>query len=105
MGLDDSVALITDGRFSGWNRGPAIGHVSPEAAGGGIIAKVKNGDMISYSIPKKEIKLELSDKEISARDFPKPPHKKIPAKGFLGKIYPKLVGPVERGAVLEMPNG
>jgi dihydroxy-acid dehydratase len=105
MGLDDSVALVTDGRFSGWNRGPAIGHVSPEAAAGGIIAKVKNGDIISYSIPKKEIKLELSDKEISAREFPKPPLKQIPAKGFLGKIYPKLVGPVERGAVLEILNG
>ena len=58
--------------------------------------------MISYSIPRKEIKLELNDKEISAREFPKPPEKKIQAKGFLGKIYPKLVGPVERGAVLEI---
>ncbi len=102
MGLDDSVALVTDGRFSGWNRGPAIGHVSPEAAAGGIIAKVNNGDIISYSIPRKEIKLELNDEEISAREFPKPPKKEIPAKGFLGKIYPKLVGPVERGAVLEI---
>jgi len=102
MGLDDSVALVTDGRFSGWNRGPAIGHVSPEAAAGGIIAKVNNGDIISYSIPRKEIKLELNDQEISAREFPKPPKKEIPAKGFLGKIYPKLVGPVERGAVLEI---
>jgi len=102
MGLDDSVALVTDGRFSGWNRGPAIGHVSPEAAAGGIIAKVNNGDIISYSIPRKEIKLELNDEEISARGFPKPPKKEIPAKGFLGKIYPKLVGPVERGAVLEI---
>ena len=102
MGLDDSVALVTDGRFSGWNRGPAIGHVSPEAAAEGIIAKVNNGDMISYSIPRKEIKLELSEKEISDRKFPKPPRKEIPAKGFLGKIYPKLVGPVERGAVLEI---
>ncbi len=104
MGLDDSVALVTDGRFSGWNRGPAIGHVSPEAAAGGIIAKVHNGDIISYSIPRKEIRLELTDEEINAREFPKPPKKEIPAKGFLGKIYPKLVGPVERGAVLEISS-
>jgi len=103
LGLDDSVVLVTDGRFSGWNRGPAIGHVSPEAADGGPIAIVKDGDIISYSIPGKEISLEITDEEIKKRGRPKPPPRQITG-GFLGKIYPFLVGPVERGAVLEIPS-
>ena len=64
LGLDRSVALITDGRFSGWNRGPAIGHVSPEAAEGGLIALVQDGDRIRYSIPNREIVLEVSPEKI-----------------------------------------
>jgi dihydroxy-acid dehydratase len=104
MGLDHSVALVTDGRFSGWNRGPAIGHVSPEAANGGLIALVRNGDMISYNISRKEIAVEITKEEIKRRGKPKPPHRPPFEKGFLGKVYPYLVGPVDRGAVLEVPS-
>lgn len=103
MGLDHSIALVTDGRFSGWNRGPAIGHVSPEAADGGLIALINDGDIISYSIPQKEISVDLSREEINQRGKPKPPHRPF-RSGFLGKIYPFLVGPVDRGAVLEVPS-
>ncbi len=102
MGLDRSVAVVTDGRFSGWNRGPAIGHVSPEAADGGPIAFLRDGDIIHYSIPRKEITVEVSEEEMKTRIKPKPPHRPF-EKGFLGKVYPFLVGPVERGAVLEFP--
>jgi dihydroxy-acid dehydratase len=104
MGLDKSVALITDGRFSGWNRGPAIGHVSPEAADGGLIALVKDGDIVSYNIPRKEIAVEITKEEIKRRGKPKPPHRPLFKKGFLGRVYPFLVGPVDRGAVLEVPS-
>ncbi len=104
MGLDHSVALVTDGRFSGWNRGPAIGHVSPEAANGGLIALVKDGDMISYNISRKEIAAEITEQEIRRRGKPKPPQRPPLKKGFLGKVYPYLVGPVDRGAVLEVPS-
>jgi dihydroxy-acid dehydratase len=104
MGLDHSVALVTDGRFSGWNRGPAIGHVSPEAASGGLIALVRDGDMISYDISGKEITVEITEGEIKRRRKPKPPHRPHFEKGFLGKVYPYLVGPVDRGAVLEVPS-
>lgn len=104
MGLDDSVALITDGRFSGWNRGPAIGHVSPEAADGGTIAKVMDGDIISYSIARKEIILEVAKEDLDKRECSNPPEKVHLKKGFLGQIYVHLVGPVERGAVLEIPT-
>jgi dihydroxy-acid dehydratase len=103
MGLDDSVALVTDGRFSGWNRGPAIGHVSPEAADFGLIASVRDGDMIRYSIPQREITLEVMEKEIKRRGKPTPPSRNVPSKGFLGNLYPYLVGPVEKGAVLGIP--
>lgn len=104
LGLDHSVALVTDGRFSGWNRGPAIGHISPEAAEGGLIARVKDGDIIHYSIPAKEITLEVSEAELENRGKPAPPFRRSFQKGFLGKIYPHLVGPIERGAVLEIPS-
>lgn len=67
MGLDKDVALITDGRFSGGSRGAAIGHVSPEAAEGGLIALVKNGDKISIDIPKKKLALLVSEGEINRR--------------------------------------
>jgi dihydroxy-acid dehydratase len=104
LGLDSSVALITDGRFSGWNRGPAIGHVSPEAADGGLIALVRDGDPIRYSIPKKEIVLEVPAREIKKRKPREKTPARIPGNGFLGRLYPFLVGPVERGAVLEVPK-
>ena len=67
MGLDDSVALVTDGRFSGSTRGPAIGHVSPEAALGGPIAAVKDGDVVRYDIPQRSLEVRLSEEEIKNR--------------------------------------
>jgi dihydroxy-acid dehydratase len=103
LGLDASVALVTDGRFSGWNRGPAIGHVAPEAADGGAIAAVRDGDMISYDIQKRAIRLELSEKEIKNRlknrTVPEP---KIKKRGFLTDIYVKLVDSVDKGATLKI---
>jgi dihydroxy-acid dehydratase len=105
MGLDDSVALVTDGRFSGWNRGPAIGHISPEAADHGPIAAVRDGDIISYNIPKRTIKLEVSGLEIDERLKVLKPFKPRITGGFLGKVYSVLVDSVDRGAVLKCkPN-
>jgi dihydroxy-acid dehydratase len=105
LGLDRSVALVTDGRFSGWNRGPAIGHVSPEAAEGGLIALVRDGDPIHYSIPRKRITLEVPRKALQARKPLSIGPSRPAFKGFLGTLYTHLVGPVERGAVLEIPAG
>ncbi len=104
LGLDDSVALVTDGRFSGWNRGPAIGHVSPEAAAGGPIALVKEGDLISYDIPGRRLTLEVHSDELKAREPAPPPERPPLPGGFLTELYPYLVGPVERGAVLRIPK-
>ena len=67
MGLDDSVALITDGRFSGATRGASIGHVSPEAASGGNIGLVQDGDIIAIDIPGRSIELKVSDEELEKR--------------------------------------
>ena len=88
MGLSESVALITDGRFSGGTRGPCIGHVSPEAAEGGPIAVVKNGDIITIDIPKRVLSVELSEQQLKKRLAewkPKPP--KI-TKGYLSRYSP-----------------
>ncbi len=88
MGLSESVALITDGRFSGATRGPCIGHVAPEAAEGGPIAVVKNGDAITIDIPNRLLKVELSDQEIKKRlESWKPKPKKI-TKGYLSRYTP-----------------
>jgi len=100
MGLDDSVALVTDGRFSGWNRGPAIGHVSPEAVDRGPLAAVRDGDIISYDIPRRILDVELSKGQIQERLKSIEPFEPRIKGGFLGKIYAGLVGSVERGAVL-----
>lgn len=103
MGLDASVALITDGRFSGWNRGPAIGHVSPEAADGGAIAAVRDGDMVSYDIQKRSIRLEVSEKEIRKRLKQRTaPAPKVTKRGFLTDVYVKLVDSVDKGARLKV---
>jgi dihydroxy-acid dehydratase len=88
MGLSESVALITDGRFSGATRGPCIGHVAPEAAEGGPIAVIKNGDTITIDIPNRTLKAELTDKEIKKRLAtwkPKPPRI---TKGYLARYSP-----------------
>ena len=100
MGRDKDVALITDGRFSGATRGASIGHVSPEAAAGGPIALVQEGDIISIDIPARTITLQVSDEELAARKAawvcPEPRIK----TGYLAR-YAKLVTSADRGAILE----
>ncbi len=100
MGLGESVALITDGRFSGATRGAAIGHVSPEAAAGGNIGLVEEGDIISIDIPNYSVTLEVSDEVLAQRRaklvMPEPKVK----SGYLAR-YAKLVTSADKGAVLE----
>lgn len=99
MGLSNSVALITDGRFSGGTRGPCIGHISPEAMEGGPIAIIKNGDRIKIDIPKRKIDLMLSDIDIKGRLRKwKPPEPKI-KKGYLSR-YAKMVSSAGKGAIM-----
>ncbi len=99
MGLDDSVALITDGRFSGGTRGPCIGHVSPEAMEGGPIAIIQDGDEISIDIPARKLDLLIDEKELSGRmkDWSPPPPKIT--SGYLVR-YSKQVTSASTGAVL-----
>ncbi len=100
MGLAESVALITDGRFSGGTRGPCIGHVSPEAALGGPIAIVADGDIIVIDIPARKLNLKLSEKEIKQRLSKwKAPEPKIKT-GWLAR-YQKMVTSANEGAILE----
>lgn len=84
MGLSESVALITDGRFSGGTRGPCIGHVTPEAADGGMIGLLKDGDVIVIDIPGKRVDAKLSPEEIEARKRAFTPKKKQ-LKGYLAR--------------------
>jgi dihydroxy-acid dehydratase len=99
MGLSESVALITDGRFSGGTRGPCIGHISPEAMEGGPIAIIKNGDRIRINIPKRKIDLILSDGEMKMRLSKwRPPAPKI-KKGYLSR-YAKMVSSAGKGAIM-----
>ena len=97
MGLDKDVALITDGRFSGATRGASIGHVSPEAASGGNIAIVQDGDIIEIDIPSRTINIKISDEEIEARKAKLEPFK-IEVKGYLRK-YAMHVSSADRGAI------
>jgi dihydroxy-acid dehydratase len=99
-GLDKEVALITDGRFSGATRGAAIGHVSPEAAGGGLIAYVKNGDAIEIDIEHYTLTLRVSDDEIEKRKREMSLQQPKTLKGCLKK-YQKMVSSADKGAVLE----
>ena len=99
-GLGNCVALITDGRFSGATRGAAIGHVSPEAAVGGPIALVKEGDMIEIDIPANTIKLLVSDEELAKRKAEWKPRQPKITTGYLAR-YAKLVTSGAQGAVLE----
>ncbi len=99
MGLGSSVALITDGRFSGGTQGACIGHVSPEAAEGGPIALVEEGDLIEIDIPGRRLELKVSEEELERRRKKwKPPKKKL--RGVLKKYY-ELVNSASTGAVLE----
>jgi dihydroxy-acid dehydratase len=101
-GLGSSVALITDGRFSGASRGASIGHVSPEAALGGPIAFVREGDIIRINIPEYRIELQVSDEELEKRKAAwKPKEKKV--TGYLAR-YAKLVTSADRGAILHSPE-
>lgn len=99
MGLDKDVALITDGRFSGATRGASIGHVSPEAVRGGMIAYVKDGDIISINIPEYSIQLKVSDEEIEKRKAEMPIKKKEGIKGCLAR-YAAQVSSADKGAVI-----
>ena len=99
MGLDKDVALITDGRFSGATRGACIGHISPEAVSGGIIAYLKNGDIISINIPDYSIQLKVSDEELAARKETMPVKRKQGIKGCLAR-YAAQVSSADKGAII-----
>lgn len=101
MGLGSSVALITDGRFSGASRGASIGHVSPEAAVGGPIALVEEGDLISINIPQMTLDLKVSDEELAARKAKWQPREPKVTTGYLAR-YEKMVTSGNRGAILEI---
>jgi len=101
MGLSKEVALITDGRFSGGTRGPCIGHISPEAASGGPIAIIKDGDLISIDIPKRKIELKVSKAEIEKRTSMWRPRKPKIQTGYLAR-YAKMVESAARGAILSV---
>ena len=103
MGLGSSVALITDGRFSGASRGASIGHVSPEAAVGGPIALVEEGDIISINIPELKLEIKVSDEEMQARKAKWQPREPKVTTGYLAR-YAAMVTSGNRGAILEIPK-
>lgn len=100
LGLHKSVALITDGRFSGGTRGPCIGHISPEAAEGGLLAYLKNGDTIVIDIPKRKIEARLTNLEINARKKTIKLKLSKAGRGYLGR-YAKMVTSASTGAILK----
>ncbi|MEM1996422.1 MAG: dihydroxy-acid dehydratase [Candidatus Bathyarchaeia archaeon] len=102
MGLSESVALITDGRFSGATRGPCIGHVSPEAAEGGPIAALRDGDIISINVPSRRLDVELSDEEIKQRLASWSPRPPKVFKGYL-KRYWYFVQSADKGGTFRKP--
>ena len=101
MGLGSTVALITDGRFSGASRGASIGHVSPEAAVGGPIALVEEGDIIEINIPEYKINLKISDEEMAKRKAKWQPREPKVTTGYLAR-YAAMVTSGDRGAILEV---
>ena len=101
MGLGDSVALITDGRFSGASRGASIGHVSPEAAVGGPIALIEEGDIIKIDIPNNSLNVDVSDEELAKRKEKWQPREPKITDGYLRR-YAALVTSGNRGAVLDV---
>ena len=103
MGLGSSVALITDGRFSGASRGASIGHVSPEAAVGGPIALVEEGDIIRINIPDMKLEIAVSDEEMAARKAKWQPREPKVTTGYLAR-YAAMVTSGNRGAILEVPK-
>ena len=103
MGLGSTVALITDGRFSGASRGASIGHVSPEAAVGGPIALVEEGDIISINIPENKLELKVSDEILAERRANWQPREPKITTGYLAR-YASMVTSGNRGAILEIPK-
>ena len=103
MGLGDSVALITDGRFSGASRGASIGHVSPEAAVGGPIALIEEGDIIKIDIPNNSLNVDVSDEELAKRKEKWQPREPKVTTGYLAR-YAAMVTSGNRGAILEVPK-
>ena len=103
MGLGSSVALITDGRFSGASRGASIGHVSPEAAVGGPIALVEEGDLIRINIPELKLEIAVSDEELTERRKKWQPREPKVTTGYLAR-YASMVTSGNRGAILEIPK-
>ena len=103
MGLGSSVALITDGRFSGASRGASIGHVSPEAAVGGPIALIEEGDIIAIDIPNMKLDVKVSEEELEARRTKWRPREPKVTSGYLAR-YASMVTSGNRGAVLEIPR-
>lgn len=100
MGLGSSVALITDGRFSGASRGASIGHISPEAAVGGPIALIEEGDIIAIDIPANTINVKVSDEELAARREKWAPREPKVKKGYLAR-YASMVTSADKGAILK----
>jgi dihydroxy-acid dehydratase len=100
MGLDTTVALLTDGRFSGGTRGAAIGHISPEAAEGGPIGLVKEGDVIAVDIPNKTITLKVSLEELKKRQAKFRPRPPAINSGYLVR-YARMVTSASTGAILK----
>ena len=98
MGLHTSVAMVTDGRFSGATRGPCVGHVCPEAWDGGPLALVRDGDLIEINIPENRIQLHISDNELRKRQEAKPQRPDHPAPGFLN-AYRNMVSGADSGAI------
>ena len=103
MGLGSSIALITDGRFSGASRGASIGHVSPEAAVGGPIALIEEGDIIAIDIPNMKLDVKVSEEELEARRTKWQPREPKVTSGYLAR-YASMVTSGNRGAVLEIPR-
>ena len=99
MGLDSACALVTDGRFSGVSRGASIGHVSPEAAAGGLMAYIQDGDQIAIDIPAHKIELLVSEEEIAARKAGTTPQPPKQVSGYL-KRYRAMVTSANMGAIL-----
>lgn len=101
MGLNDSVAMITDGRFSGATRGPCIGHVAPEAFVGGTLALVRDGDRIEIDIPARRLELLVPDDELARRRVDWQPHPPAVSGGFL-QLYSQIVTQADQGAILDV---
>ncbi len=103
MGLGDSVAMVTDGRYSGASRGPCIGHVCPEAYDCGPIALIENGDIIEIDIPNRKLNLAVDEKILDERKLKWKRPKLKYNRGILS-LYPKLVSSAKYGAVLKLKN-